>query len=97
MTNTERTNFVNSAPIDSGLKEAVLYLLQRDTEHLTKSGIRLKNQLRGNVLPEVQKGDLWIKNTTENKFEALAYLGHGDAENTANYQLIGGWEMENIN
>jgi hypothetical protein len=97
MTNQERLDLVESAPIDSGLKEAVIYLL-RGNEESTRppSELRIKNTERGNTAEHVQKGDVWIRFTSPKDLKVLAWTGEGDPEDLTTWHDIGGFEMERI-
>lgn len=94
MNNTERTNLVKNSCTDSGLKEAIIYLLQKDSESNSISQLRIKNSKRNNTSEEVEKGDVWLKFTSKSSLKMLAYKGTGDINDETNYQDIGGFEMD---
>lgn len=92
MENSERIDLVKSAPVDSGIKEALVYLLN-NAINSTPSELRMKNKARGNNLPEVEHGDLWIIFTSPTDLKFLNYKGIGNPQDISNYDDMGGFTM----
>ncbi len=63
---------VSDAPIDSGLKAAVLHLLNAQND---PSRVLIKNKCKGNVLSEEEVGDVILTHTTPTNLSVLWVTG----------------------
>lgn len=94
MTNEERISLVKDSTLtESSIKNALIYLLEKDNENDTVNGLRIKNLPLGNTESFVQTSDLWITFTNSTQCKVLSYLGTGDPADPSNYEYITSFDL----